>query len=101
MILAKTLFSMQKVIQTSANNVKCRENIDTKGKRKQHLKPDSEPSVKQCRDSYLEKESDLRASSSHNSELSLPLSIEVDFTSTILIFLIFSCVLRSISIRSV
>ena len=40
------------------NNVKARENIDTKGKRKQHSKPDSEPSVKQCRDSYLEKESD-------------------------------------------
>ena len=36
------------------NNVKARENTDTKGKRKQHSKPDS----KQFRDSYLKKESD-------------------------------------------
>ena len=40
------------------NNVKAGENIDKKGKRKQHSKPDFEPSVKQCRDSYLEEESD-------------------------------------------
>ena len=42
------------------NNVKARENIDSKGKRKQHSKPDSEPSVKQCRDSHQEKELDSK-----------------------------------------
>ena len=63
------------------NDVKARENIDTKGKRKQHSKPDSKPSVKQCRDSYLEEESDSKCfSSSLNSELSIPLSVEDDFT---------------------
>ena len=40
------------------NNVRAGENIDTKGKRKQHSKPDSEPSVEQCRESHLEEESD-------------------------------------------
>ena len=40
------------------NNVKAGENIDTKGKRKQHSKPDSEPSVEQWRESHLEEESD-------------------------------------------
>ena len=41
-----------------SNDVKARESIDTKGKPKQHSMPDSQPSVKQCRDSYLEEESD-------------------------------------------
>ena len=40
------------------NNVRAGENIDTKGKRKQHLKPDSEPPVEQCRENHLEEESD-------------------------------------------
>ena len=72
------------------NNVKAKENIDKKGKRKQHSKPDSEPSVKQCRDR-----------SSRNSELSFPLSVEDDFTSATDLNFIFSRVLRFISIRSV